>query len=114
MALSTRRCALWPALLLSAWAAVSCQRAAAAPQTARPEDARLSRRLTLDLTQAPLSDLCEVMARRSGAAHRTADAPTGDLRADVVGTLTVAQLQQALAAVLGVTWRREGEGEAAA
>jgi hypothetical protein len=33
--------------------------------------------------------------------------------ANTIGTLTVAQLQQALAAVLGVGWKREGEGGAA-
>jgi hypothetical protein len=107
--------AFWSFLLLTACATAarsdSVAHSSAAPKV---EDPRLSRSLTLDLMQVPLSDLCQVMEKRSGAAHRPADAATGDLRADVVGTMTVAQLQQALAVVLGVTWQWEGEGDTAA
>jgi hypothetical protein len=106
-----------PVLLLWAWtaaAAVWQSAATAAPEAPQAEDPRLHQSVTLDLMRVPLSDLCEVMERRSGVAHRAADAATGDLRANVVGTLTVAQFQQALAAVLGVGWKRQGDGEAAA
>src|SRR5437763_1575021 len=105
----------WPVLLLFAWTtAVGPNAASAAAEAPKAADPRLNRSVTLDLMRVPLSDLCEVMTRRSGVAHRAADPATGDLRADVVGTLTVAQLQQALAAVLGVIWKRQGDGEAAA
>jgi hypothetical protein len=101
--------------LLWTWTAVVCQSAApAAPEPPKAEDPRLNQTLALDLVRVPLSDLCQVIERRSGVPHRAADAATGDLMAHVVGTLTVAQLQQALAAVLGVGWKQQGEGEAAA
>jgi hypothetical protein len=87
--------------------------AAAAPEAPTAEDRRLNQSVTLDLMRVSLSDLCVVIERRSGVAHRAADAAAGDLLVDVVGTLTVAQLQQALADVLGVGWKRKGEGEAA-
>src|SRR5437867_4156540 len=92
-------------LLLGTWTAAPAVwqgAAAAAPEAPKSEDPPLNRSVTLDLTRVPLSDLCGVMERRSGVTHRAADPATGDLLADVVGTLTVAQLHQALAAVLGV------------
>src|SRR5437867_4184622 len=96
-------------LLVLAWVAVAVVwqgAATAAPETPKTEDPRLNQTVTLDLMRVPLSDLCGVMERRTGVAHRAADTATGDLLADVVGTLTVAQLQQALAGVLGVGWKR--------
>jgi hypothetical protein len=105
-----RRFAL-PVLLLWVWtaaAAVWQSAAMAAAEASKAEDPRLDRSVTLDLMRVPLSDLCEVMERRTGVAHRAADPATGDLLAHVVGTLTVAQLQQALAEVLGVGWKQSG------
>jgi hypothetical protein len=67
---------------------------------------RLDTRFQLDLVRAPLTDLCWVMKKRSGVPHEVADAATGNLRASVVGKLSVAELQQALGDVLGVTWQR--------
>jgi hypothetical protein len=103
-----------PHFLLSAWlgCAIVIPATAAVPEV--PKDERLDRTVTVDLMRVPLSDLCWVIERRTGVAHRTADAATGDLLADVVGTLTVAQLQQALADVLGVGWKQSGEGATAA
>jgi hypothetical protein len=101
--------------LVWAWTLGGGQMAAwAAAEAQKTEDTRLNVTLTLDLVRVPLSDLCQVMERRCGVAHRPADAVTGDLLARVVGTLTVAQLQQALAKVLGVGWKLKGEGLAEA
>jgi hypothetical protein len=85
------------------------------PAVAGPEppthDARLNTTVSLELFRVPLSDLCWVMEKRSGIPHRTDDPATGDLLACVVGTLTVGQLQQSLADVLGIAWKRIGSGE---
>jgi hypothetical protein len=114
MARSALRQSTMAMLFLSACtAAVWPSAATAAAEAPKAEDPRLNRSITLDLKRVPLSDLCEVLERRSGVAHRVADPATGDLLADVVGTLTVAQLHQALAAVLGVGWKRSGKEAAA-
>jgi hypothetical protein len=89
--------------LFAAWSV----RAADAPNVIP----RLETPINLDLTRVPLSDLCWVMERRTGVAHRVADAATGDLLASAIGEFTLAQLRQAMADVLGVEWKQIGSGE---
>lgn len=114
MARSALYRSILPVFLLWAWTAVVWESAAgAAAEAPKAADPRLDQTLRLDLMRVPLSDLCAVMERRSGVAHRAGDPATGDLLANVVGTLTVAQLHQALADVLGVGWRRSEQGNAA-
>jgi hypothetical protein len=76
----------------------------------RPPDERLAAKLRLDVVDMPLTDLCWIVEKRTGIAHSAGQPQAGDLRASVVGEMTVGQFQRAIAEALGLEWTRSEQG----
>src|SRR5437868_204308 len=98
--------ALWQQALLCAGACFLMAGAARGVPQAAPADPRLAKSLRVDFPfESPLSDICQALSLRTGISHKPADVATGDLRATVIGEVTIGQLQQGLADVLGIRWK---------